>query len=187
MAKKISTPAPFLKGFKHLSAEQLLACQDQSALHHLWRAWFVTQRSPHTGFSQAGFILPTVTLLLLMVSLIIGLLISRTYSRTTQVIGDRQQNTLYNAVTPAVDRAKSKIEYLFNQAGLPPLPSDTDIATELAKPAYDLPAQANSGKETRIDINGDNTPDNAWMYTADLDGDGTSAVSYTHLTLPTKA
>jgi len=171
MAKKISTPAAFLKGLKHLSTEQLLASQDQSALHHLWRAWFVTQRS--SGLAQGGFILPTVTLLLLMVSLIIGLLISRTYSRTAQVAGDRQQTALYNAATPAIDRGKAKLEYMFREAGLSALPSDDDLERELLKARYNLPSQSNAGAEERVDIDGNGTLDNAWIYETDVDGDGT--------------
>ena len=64
---------------------------------------------------QAGFILPTVVLLLLVVSLTVGSITLRTFTRTSQAIGDRQQQIIYNAATPAIDRARAKLEYLFNQ------------------------------------------------------------------------
>ena len=62
----------------------------------------------------AGFVLPTVILLLLVVSLTVGALVYRAYSRSAQVIGDSQQRIIYNAATPAIDRARAKLETLFD-------------------------------------------------------------------------
>jgi len=193
MAKQLSTQTVFRNWLKQLCSEQSVrqsslgaststpTSKGQQPVHRLWRIWFVTQ---HTAQAESGFILPTVTLLLLMVSLIIGLLISRTYSRTAQVIGNRQQTALYNAASPAVDRAKAKIEYLFTQSPLPPLPSDSDINTELAnRDSYDLPAVGGASAETRFDINNDGTLDNAWYYSADVDGDNDNeTIAYSILT-----
>ena len=184
MAKKTTGTHPLLQWLKSFQADQASVNggpslpQDHSYLHRLWRIWFVTQPT-----AESGFILPTVTVLLLMVSLVIGLIISRTYSRTTQVIGDRQQIALYNAGTPAVDRAKAKLEYLFKESPLSALPNDTEISDELAISAYDIPAVGDASPESRIDINGDGILDNAWIYTVDADGDGdTETVAYSILT-----
>jgi len=183
MTQKLSSPkTSFLNWLKHFQAQFCSGHQVQPShygLYRLWRIWFVTQRTTN---AESGFILPTVTLLLLMVSLIIGLLVSRTYSRTTEVAGDRRQTVLYNSVTPAIDRAKAKLEYLFTEASLPPLPSDLDLSTELSDTKYNLSSQNNASKETRMDVNGDGTLDNAWIYTTDLDGDGeTETVAYSIL------
>jgi hypothetical protein len=103
----------------------------------LWllRGGFVARRGAE------GFILPTVTLLLLMLSLTVGLLISRTANRSEQVIGQRKQREVYNAATPAIERAKSKLEYLFTQGGLPVLPAENDIVQVLGNPTYDIPGE----------------------------------------------
>jgi len=71
--------------------------------------------------------LPTVTLMLLVLSLVVGTLVFRTFNRTAEVIGQRQQRALYNAATPAIDRAKLKLEYLFGESNLPTPPSDAAL------------------------------------------------------------
>lgn len=112
--------------------------------------------------STSGFVLPTTVLLLLIVSLVVTALIFRSFSRTNQVIGERQQQIIYNAATPAIDRAKSKLEYLFTKDDLYPsagVPPEGYLAnTMLPDNRYNLP------DETRLDLNGDGTADNAWVY-----------------------
>ncbi len=146
--------------------------------------------------TQEGFILPTVTLLLLILSLVVGLLIFRTFNRTEQVSGERKQKVIYNYATPAIDRAKAKIEYLFTAEALALPPSDDSLTNLLKKETYDFPG------ETRLDLNGDGgcsaggpdpngviVPANrvgcdpGWTYQADIDGDGTpETVAYSLLT-----
>ncbi len=72
--------------------------------------------------TQSGFILPTTVLLLLVVTLTVGAITLRTYNRTIATVGERQQRVIYNAATPAIDRAKSKLEYLFNSQRDPRFP-----------------------------------------------------------------
>ncbi len=116
--------------------------------------------------SEGGFILPTVTLLLVMLSLVLGILIFRTGTRTNQIIGERQQRQIFNATTPAIERAKAKLEFLFTEDTIPALPSEGDIVNALSNPGnYDLP------DETRVDLNGDGNDDNAWTFWFDADGD----------------
>ncbi|NET48637.1 MAG: hypothetical protein F6K09_07905 [Merismopedia sp. SIO2A8] len=64
------------------------------------------------GRASLGFILPTTALLLLVVSLAVGAISLRTLNRTQQTIGSRQQQVIYNAATPVLDRAKAKIDHL---------------------------------------------------------------------------
>ncbi|NEQ98738.1 MAG: hypothetical protein F6K30_18800, partial [Cyanothece sp. SIO2G6] len=58
--------------------------------------------------------MPTTVLLLLVVTLTVGAMTLRTLNRTGQVIGDRQQRIIYNAATPALERAKAKLEFMFD-------------------------------------------------------------------------
>jgi len=148
-------------------------------LYWLLRGSLVT-RSREPG----GFLLPTVTLMLLVLSLVVGTLVFRTFNRTAEVIGQRQQRALYNAATPAIDRAKLKLEYLFGESNLPTPPSDAALLSELNKRAlYDLKAQGTTSAETRLDLNQDGKADTAWRYTTDVDGDGdTEVVAYSILT-----
>jgi hypothetical protein len=166
----------------------------QSFVNWLLRiALAVTRRTQSAG----GFVLPTVVLLILVVSLTVGALTYRAFTRNTQVIAANQQRVIYNAATPTIDRARSKLEYLFDPAkdnrypggvpsetflqgmllnysgnafGVAPLPTST---ANVSGNAYDLP------DETRLDIGGDPATggadgrlDNAWSYRTDTDGDG---------------
>ncbi|MEH1933552.1 MAG: hormogonium polysaccharide biosynthesis protein HpsA [Nostoc sp.] len=118
---------------------------------------------------QGGFVLPTTVMLLLIVTLVVTAIIFRTFSRTSQVISERQQQVIYNAATPAVDRAKAKLEYLFRQDTRLPagVASDSTIQSILQAPAsgtdiYTLP------DETRLTNNfqdSNSNPGIGWYFT----------------------
>ncbi|MGC1309710.1 MAG: hormogonium polysaccharide biosynthesis protein HpsA [Phormidesmis sp.] len=120
--------------------------------------------------SRAGFVLPTTVLLLLVVSLTVGALSFRTFSRTSQTIAYRDQQIVDSVAAPAIDRAKSKIEFLFTKdasvADKRP-PSSTDLLNALRSDTYTLP------KETREDLDPASNNDNAWSFDAP---DGTKIV-----------
>ena len=171
MQHLIKSPRTWIKGF----------------VRWVMRVLLLIGRQPQP---QAGFVLPTTALLLLVVTLTVGAIGYRTYTRTQQTIGERQQQVIYNAATPAIDRARAKLEFLFdplrdpraggvpsqrqllgmmlndgrNIAGSPGpqrFPSDPN-----APDPYTLPG------EERLDIDGDRLRDNAWKYPADTNGDG---------------
>ncbi len=138
--------------------------------------------------TQAGFVLPTTILLLLVVTLTVGAIGYRTFTRSQQVIGERQQRVIYNAATPAIDRAKAKLEFLFDSDREPRgggVPRDLQLMSMMLNDGRDLgdgyrlePFRPGGEDpytlpgEARLDINGDGQKDNAWRYAADLDGDG---------------
>jgi len=135
--------------------------------------------------ARAGFVLPTVVMLLLVVALVVAALLFRTGSRTDQVMGAREEQVIYNAATPAIERAKAKLEYLFRKDKRFPSgpPSDemllsmlTNRPSEYSSPALTTPLTTNPynlNRETELgDINGDGKTDPAWSYPIDVDGDG---------------
>jgi hypothetical protein len=153
----------------------------QSLLRFLFH--ITGRRSP-----QAGFVFPTTLLLVLMVLLTVSALTFRSFTRSTQIISQRDQQVIYNAATPAIDRAKAKIEFLFTEddrfPGAPPtsdflanmmLPtaeripgvagSNLDLLSGIADP-YTLP------DEERLDVNDDGRLDNAWSFPADVNANG---------------
>ena len=172
---------------KHRSDFQRLSRRFMSGL---LRSLFLINKPPRAG--QLGFVLPTTVLLLLMVTLTAGAMGFRSFSRTQAVIAQREQEVIVGAATPAVDRAKAKIEYLFSRdirfpGGLPtsnklqammrnventeaggsnnsPIPG-----TDGDDPPYTLP------DEDRLDLNNDGVLDNAWSFNTDINGDGTAA------------
>lgn len=139
--------------------------------------------------STAGFVLPTTVLLILVVALTVGALTFRAYNRNTQVIGEAQQRVIYNAATPAIDRARSKLEFLFdsNRDTRYPggVPGESLLYNMMLNDGsggiVQLPVKDENGNlidayklpdETRIDLNGDSKKDNAWSFRTDTDSDG---------------
>jgi hypothetical protein len=117
--------------------------------------------------------------------LTVGAIGFRTFTRTQQTIGERQQRVIYNAATPAIDRAKAKLEFLFDvnrdsRGGVVP-PENTlvhmmlnDGAGGVSKHSSGIdPYTFPEGNEERLDLNSDGKKDNAWKYRADTNGDGT--------------
>lgn len=148
--------------------------------------WLLRSR----GVSNSGFLLPMVAILLVVFSLVVGALLLQSVNRTTEVSSERNDQVVYNSATVAIDRAKAKIEYMFNQdprwprglpgdqyieyimlngdpVNTPPLvkPIDIDLNTPGTQDPYTFP------DETRLDINNDGQLDNAWSFVTDSDGD----------------
>lgn len=144
--------------------------------------------------NRAGFVLPTTVLLVLVLTLTVGSIGFRTYTRSQQTIGERQQRVIYNSATPAIDRAKAKIEYLFDARRDTRFPSGIpsenwllgmmyndgrtiSVGTEsLVVPTISLPDGSDPYTfpgESRVDAGGDAGVDNAWLYREDTNEDGT--------------
>ncbi|HEY9895867.1 MAG TPA: hypothetical protein V6D34_10730, partial [Candidatus Sericytochromatia bacterium] len=132
--------------------------------------------------------LPTVILLLLVVSLTVGALVYRAYSRSAQVIGASQQRIIYNAATPAIDRARAKLETLFDATKDSRYPGGVPAENYMTgmlrnDGSYGVGALPGTDQytipgETRINLDGatkanELTPqDNAWAFRTDTNGDG---------------
>ncbi|NEQ96947.1 MAG: hypothetical protein F6K30_09515 [Cyanothece sp. SIO2G6] len=141
----------------------------------LLRLLFGLGRSRHP---QSGFVLPTTVIMLAVVSLAVGAITLRSYERTSQTTASREQRVVYNLATPALDRARSKLEYLFQKDARMPsgIPGET-ILRDLLRDGTGVIDQVNGDAyiipgETRLDIDDDGTTDAAWSYRADTDEDG---------------
>ncbi|NJR49721.1 MAG: hypothetical protein HC780_09265 [Leptolyngbyaceae cyanobacterium CSU_1_3] len=179
-----------------------LAKAIQGLFREVWRLYHTTSKKLINWFlrtalmtqrkmraSNAGFVLPTTVLLILVVTLTVGAMTFRAYNRNVQVIGQSQQRVIYNAATPAIDRARAKIEFLFDPSkdtrypgGVPPETTllgmmlndgsngvsrrtfrDPDTNQDIDP--YQLPDEA------RVDLDGGGV-DNAWSFRTDTDGNG---------------
>ncbi len=136
----------------------------QSPLQWLLCRLFATGRQ--SRLSTAGFVLPTAIFLVIVMTLVVGALVFRSHQRTSQAIGERQGQVIYNAAAPAIDRAKVKLEYLFSgkDSRLPTgeptenllagmlLNNGQGGAATLDRNPYDLPDEI---RLTEIDLNVD--------------------------------
>lgn len=146
----------------------------------------------------AGFVLPTVTMVLLVVILLTVAITLRSFDRGNMARNVRVNQQVLAAATPALDRAKAKIQFLLYEDPQRPTstPSDADLHARLS---FDGPSpQADLytfGDETRLilreDLDG-GVPDpnadpkdplivgnvenealnTAWRYPVDTNNDG---------------
>lgn len=159
-----------------------LRCLPQQLMKRVLRLLFQLQRQ-RRRWAQSGFVFPTTVLLLLVVALTASALTYRAYSRSTQAILERQQQVITNATTPAIDRAKAKLDYLLTQDTRSPrkVPTSDQMALMLqateGNPGLEIVPELDDiyslPDEFRLDIDGDTTNvDNAWYFTTDLNNDG---------------
>ncbi len=141
-------------------------------LFHQLRLWLqrrlspvLQQRQGTRRWGRAGFVLPTAVIVTLVLTLTVGALLLRTLNRTSQVAGERQDIQVLNAATPAIDRAKAKLEYLFTREPRRPsgVPGEARLQELMLNAGAD-PDPYTLADEQRIDINGDGTVDNAWVF-----------------------
>lgn len=151
------------------------------AFYRLWRNFFVAYRQR----TQAGFVLPVTMLMVVVMLLVVTSLMFRAFQRSEQVIGDYQLQQVKNTSTPAIERAKAKIQlllapeaetegaYYSQKSGIP---SESEMEELLAGDA----AYTWTG-ETRLtpaNLGITVTPDGgkiaAWKFQSDSDGDGTN-------------
>ncbi len=140
-----------------------------------------------------GFVLPTTAMLLVVVSLSVGAMVLRAYDQTVQAGGDRQQQAVVNAASPAVDRAKAKLDYLFDRRTDPRLPAGVPHQDQLrrlllnrSEPVLTLGEGDNTDPytfpdETRLDVDGDGALDNAWRYRMATSSGANATVAYSIL------
>jgi len=145
----------------------------------------------------AGFVLPTVTMVLLVVILLTVAITLRSFDRGNMARNVRVNQQVLAAATPALDRAKAKIQFLLYEDPQRPTatPSDADLHARLSFDGPGQPDLYTFGDETRLilrkdlDGNGSLNPNNpkdplivgnvenealntAWRYAVDTNNDG---------------
>jgi type II secretory pathway pseudopilin PulG len=144
----------------------------------------------------AGFVLPTVTMVLLVVILLTVAIVFRSFDRANIARNVRVNQQVLAAATPALDRAKAKIQYMLREDPQRPTSTPSDAELYRMMSSYDAVNDSYKfGDETRLklkfDLDGDGTqfadlpltdPKNveknesintAWRYQVDTDNDGT--------------
>ncbi|MEO0948743.1 MAG: hypothetical protein AAFY11_11495, partial [Cyanobacteria bacterium J06641_5] len=142
--------------------------------------------------------MPTAVLLTIAIGLFVSAILVQTFSRTSEVAISRDRVRVDNIAEPAIDRAKAKLEALFidprrtlgvpNEGLLLAALNNTDgdgdgkvdIDIGVAGTADDLNVDPPDGStdpytlpdETRLDVDNNAGPDNAWSFQSDLNGDG---------------
>ncbi|MBD2385709.1 hormogonium polysaccharide biosynthesis protein HpsA [Cylindrospermum sp. FACHB-282] len=156
----------FTKLFKQISKQSLSAIKKQ--IIWLLRTLFAPNR--RRGSGNAGFVLPTVAMVSLVVVLLTAAILFRSFERSKNATNVRVNETALNAATPAIDRARAKLNKLF-QDGRLPRATPTDIA--LTNTLVNNIDEYTFGDETKLTvIQGANSLQTAWRYPVDTDNNG---------------
>lgn len=151
----------------------------------LRRVWGMGRR---WRFANSGFVLPTVTMVMLVVVLLTTAIVFRSFDRAKNASNNRASTASIAAATPAIDRAKAKIDRLFDD---PRLPRSTPTEVALYNVIRTNP-QFTFGDEQRLkiafDIDDDGIDSNdltnnvplveeetsttAWRFPVDTDNNG---------------
>ena len=126
--------------------------------------------------TRAGFVLPTVTMVALVVVLLTTAIMLRSFDRTKNASNYRVNQVTLSAAEPALARAQKKLDRLFSSPDTRGTPSEGTLDDQLTKnlAEYTLP------DEERLQITLNNVPDqnaransvNAWRFPVDTDNNG---------------
>jgi hypothetical protein len=111
----------------------------------------------------AGFVLPTVTMVLLVVILLTVAIVLRSFDRANTARNVRVNQQVLAAATPALDRAKAKIQFLMESTQQRGTPNDADLYLKIASAVPSPTDDYTFGDEERL------------ILRADLDGGGINA------------
>jgi len=149
----------------------------------VWLLRTILITKPRKSSANAGFVLPTVAMVTVVVVLLSTAILFRSFERAKNASNVRVNQAVLAAATPALDRARAKIEELMQDPTLPRgTPTDRALYDTLNKSKYSL------GDETRLkmafDIDGDGSIESggsiedeetlrtAWKFAVDTDNNG---------------
>ncbi|MBE9004028.1 hypothetical protein IQ259_03020 [Fortiea sp. LEGE XX443] len=150
-------------------------------INWLLRTLFLSKR--RRSSVNAGFVLPTVAMVALVVVLLTTAILFRSFDRSKNASNVRVNEVVLNAATPAIDRARAKIDALLEDPTLPRgTPSDSALYDALTKNKYSLGDEirlklaedfnGTSGIQTSTTLENDETLKSAWKYAVDTDNNG---------------
>jgi hypothetical protein len=145
----------------------------------LLRTIFGINRRRH-GTADAGFVLPTVAMVSIVVILLTAAILFRSFERSKNASNVRVNEVVLRAAGPALDRAKAKIDKLFQD---PRLPRSTPSDYSLSQIINDNIQDFTFGDEIQLklvkEVNGtaniqqdEESLKSVWKYPVDTDNNG---------------
>ncbi|MBO1348754.1 MAG: hormogonium polysaccharide biosynthesis protein HpsA [Hormoscilla sp. GUM202] len=174
----------------------------QKSFRHLWRmsvklvkslinrllASLLGRGRRRRRHGTSGFVLPTVVMVMLVVILLTTAMVLRSFDRAKNASNFRVSPAALNAGGPAIERAKAKIEALFND---PTLPRSTPSERTLYNAIVSQPGRYTFGDEIALKVIDDfgdgagvyseagatelansETTNTAWKFPVDTDNNG---------------
>jgi hypothetical protein len=168
MSRKSELVKVFQNFFQKLRSHSPSTIREQR--FWLLRTFLINQKN--SNWVNSGFILPTIAMVSLVVVLLTTAILFRSFERSKNASNVRVNEVTLKAATPALDRAKSKINKLFQPgSGLPrATPTDTGIENLLNNKIDEY----TFGDETNLKLSNSTEQPirTAWRYPVDTDNNG---------------
>ena len=135
----------------------------------LLRTVFSSQKQQQAA--NAGFVLPTVVMVSVVVVLLTTAIMFRSFERAKNASNVRVNESVITAATPAIDRGKAKISKLFQDKTLSKTtPTDNDLYNALVNNID----KYTFGDETKLTLSLQGQPSlqTAWRFPVDTDSNG---------------
>ncbi len=164
LKKVIRILTKFLRGF-------FIKKATKRSLNWLLRNVFRTQKKQK--LTNAGFVLPTVLMVSLVVVLLTTAIMFRSFNRRENANNVRVNESVMTAATPAIDRGKAKISKLLQDKTLPKTtPTDDDLYNALVN--NNNIDKYTFGDETKLTLSLQGQPslETAWRFPVDTDSNG---------------
>ncbi|MEH2015576.1 hormogonium polysaccharide biosynthesis protein HpsA [Nostoc sp.] len=167
MSRKRQRVKAIKKTFRQISKQFLSAINKQI----IWLVRNISGTQRRRSSVNAGFILPTVAMVILVVVLLTTAILFRSFERSKNASNVRVNEAVLNAATPAIDRARAKLDKLFDDRRLPrATPSDIVLENTFKNNLNEY----TFGDETQLNINytGQTALPTAWMFPVDTNNNG---------------
>ncbi|MEA5575420.1 hormogonium polysaccharide biosynthesis protein HpsA [Anabaena sp. UHCC 0451] len=141
----------------------------KKAITWLIKAIFLNKKPRKS--TNAGFVLPTVAMVSVVVVLLTLAIMFRSFERSKHASNVRVNQTVINAAIPAIDRARAKINKLFQDKRIPrALPSDQELDKNLVDNIHEY----TFGDESTLtlDFQSNEPLKTAWRFPIDTDNNG---------------
>ncbi|MDB9358127.1 hormogonium polysaccharide biosynthesis protein HpsA, partial [Nodularia spumigena CS-587/03] len=171
MSRKRRLVKTIKKNFPQFSRNFISAIKKK--LVWLLRTLFLTKK--RTTSANAGFVLPTVAMVSVVVVVLTTAILFRSFDRAQNASNVRVNSAVLSAATPAIDRGRAKLNKLFQDTTLPrSTPTDDELYDALTKD--NKLNEYTFGDETPIRLtdpgDSNNTLDTAWRFPVDSDNNG---------------
>ncbi|MCW5313720.1 hypothetical protein GTQ43_07840 [Nostoc sp. KVJ3] len=178
MSRKFHLFKAIQKTLQQISKKCLAAINRQI----IWILRTISGTRRRRNSENAGFLLPTVAMVVLVVVLLTTAILFRSFERSKNASNVRVNQAVLNAAAPALDRARAKLDKLFSDNQLPrAVPSDSVLESTLSS-SVNLP-QYTFGDETPLKLHynyatvptGESQPSDlatAWRFPIDTNNNG---------------
>ena len=165
-------PKHLVKALQNLYHQmwKLARAMTKKLMNWLLRSLVVFGR--RSRLAPGGFVLPTVTMVMLVAVLLTTAIVFRSFDRAKNASNYRINQAVLNAAQPGIDRAKRKLDEVFASPNTRGTASETTLGKEIGDPKYNFADETRLQVSYKLNDGNTVTTPNAWRFPVDTDNNG---------------